>query len=45
MVAGRFVLRDRRITSVDETAILARARAAAGRLWKRMRHVRLDGLC
>ena len=37
MVAGRFVLRDRRITGVDETAILARARAAAGRLWERMR--------
>ncbi len=27
MVAGRFVLRDRRITTVDEAAVLARARA------------------
>jgi len=36
MVAGRFVLRDRRITGVDEAAVLARAREAAGRLWERM---------
>jgi len=36
MVAGRFVLRDRRLTSVDEPAVLARARAAAERLWERM---------
>ena len=37
MVAGRFVLRDRRITTVDEAAVLASARGAAGRLWERMR--------
>jgi putative selenium metabolism protein SsnA len=37
MVAGRFVLRDRRITAVDETAVLARARRAAEALWQRMR--------
>jgi putative selenium metabolism protein SsnA len=36
VVAGRFVLRDRRIATVDETAVLAAARAAAGRLWERM---------
>jgi hypothetical protein len=36
MVAGRFVLRDRRIVSVDEAAVLARARVVAGRLWERM---------
>ncbi len=39
MVAGRFVLRDRRIVSVDEPAVLARAREAAGRLWDRMARV------
>ena len=37
MVAGRFVLRDRRIVTVDEAAVLARARDAAARLWERMR--------
>jgi putative selenium metabolism protein SsnA len=37
MVAGRFVLRDRRVTTVDEAAVLARARGVAGRLWERMR--------
>jgi cytosine/adenosine deaminase-related metal-dependent hydrolase len=36
MVAGRFVLRDRRITTVDEARILARARTAATALWERM---------
>lgn len=36
MVAGRFVLRDRRITTVDEAQVLARARAAAAALWQRM---------
>jgi putative selenium metabolism protein SsnA len=36
MVAGRFVLRDRRIATVDEDAIFARARAAAAALWQRM---------
>ena len=37
MVAGRFVLQDRRIVTVDEAAVLARAQAAATRLWERMR--------
>jgi putative selenium metabolism protein SsnA len=37
MVAGRFVLRDRRVTTVDEAAVFARARAAAAALWGRMR--------
>jgi hypothetical protein len=37
MVAGRFVLRDRRLTNGDEEAICTRARAAAERLWDRMR--------
>ncbi len=36
MVAGRFVLRDRRVTTVDEAAVFARARRAAEALWKRM---------
>ena len=36
MVAGRFVLRDRRITTVDEASVLARARAAAAALWERI---------
>jgi cytosine/adenosine deaminase-related metal-dependent hydrolase len=39
MVAGRFVLRDRRITTVDEPAVLARARAVARRVWERMEQV------
>jgi cytosine/adenosine deaminase-related metal-dependent hydrolase len=39
MVAGRFVLRDRRVTNVDEAAIFARARAAAAALWERMRRL------
>lgn len=37
MVAGRFVLRDRRVTGVDEAAVFARARRAAEALWGRMR--------
>jgi cytosine/adenosine deaminase-related metal-dependent hydrolase len=37
MVAGRFVLRDRHLTNVDEEAICNRAQAAAERLWERMR--------
>ncbi len=37
LVAGRFVLRDRRVTGVDEAAVFARARAAAAALWERMR--------
>jgi putative selenium metabolism protein SsnA len=36
MVAGRFVLRDRRITTVDEAQVLARARSVASALWQRM---------
>ena len=36
MVAGRFVLRDRRLTTVDEASVFARARRAAARLWARM---------
>lgn len=36
MVAGRFVLRDRCLTSVDEAAVATRARAAAADLWQRM---------
>jgi putative selenium metabolism protein SsnA len=36
MVAGRFVLRDRRVATVDEEAVFARARRAAAALWKRM---------
>jgi cytosine/adenosine deaminase-related metal-dependent hydrolase len=36
MVAGRFVLRDRRIVHVDEEAVFAGARRAADALWERM---------
>jgi cytosine/adenosine deaminase-related metal-dependent hydrolase len=36
MVAGRFALRDRRITNVDETSVFTRARRAAEALWKKM---------
>lgn len=36
IVAGRFVLRDRRIATLDEGAVLARARVTAERLWRRM---------
>jgi putative selenium metabolism protein SsnA len=36
MVAGRFVLRDGRIVTVDEAAVLASARKAARGLWERM---------
>jgi putative selenium metabolism protein SsnA len=39
MVAGRFVLRDRELTTVDEAAVLARARAAASALWERMQRL------
>jgi putative selenium metabolism protein SsnA len=37
MVAGRLVLRDRRVTTVDEAAVLARAHGAAQAVWERMR--------
>jgi putative selenium metabolism protein SsnA len=36
MVAGRLVVRDRRVTGVDAGAAFARARAAAAELWRRM---------
>jgi cytosine/adenosine deaminase-related metal-dependent hydrolase len=36
MVAGRFVLRDRRLATVDEAVVRERARGAAARLWERM---------
>jgi putative selenium metabolism protein SsnA len=36
VVAGRFVLRDRRVVLVDEAALLAEARGAAERLWRRI---------
>ena len=36
MVAGRYVMRDRAIVTVDEAAVLSQARAAAARLWERM---------
>ena len=39
MVAGRLVLRDRKLTTVDEAAVLASARAAAERLWTRMQEL------
>jgi putative selenium metabolism protein SsnA len=37
IVAGRFVLRDRAIVTIDEAAVLARARTSAARLWERIR--------
>jgi len=37
LVAGRWVLRDGRVTGVDEGAVLSRARVAAAALWERMR--------
>jgi cytosine/adenosine deaminase-related metal-dependent hydrolase len=36
MVAGRWVVRDRRVTGVDAPAAFARARAAAPEVWRRM---------
>ena len=33
MVAGRFIVRDRRIVTVDVEAVYARARGAAEALW------------
>jgi len=36
MVGGKFVVRDRKLTNVDERELGLRARAAAGRLWERM---------
>jgi putative selenium metabolism protein SsnA len=36
MVAGRWIVKDRRLTAVDARAVLARARTAAEALWDRM---------
>lgn len=36
MVGGRFVLRDRKLCTVDERELVLRGRAAANRLWERM---------
>ncbi len=36
MVEGRWVVRDRRVVAIDAEAVLARAREAAPRLWRRM---------
>jgi putative selenium metabolism protein SsnA len=36
MVAGHWLVRDRRLTTVDAAEVTARARAAAARLWERM---------
>ena len=36
MVAGRFVVRDRRLTTVDQEALAADARTEATRLWERL---------
>jgi putative selenium metabolism protein SsnA len=39
MVAGRFVVRDRRLVGVDAPAVLALARVAARSLWERMQRL------
>ena len=36
IVGGRFVVRDRALTMLDERELVERSRAAAGRLWGRM---------
>lgn len=36
LVAGRFVLRDRRLAHVDERLVHERVRRAAAALWQRM---------
>jgi putative selenium metabolism protein SsnA len=38
MVGGKLVMRDRVLQTVDEAAIMARAREGARRLWQRMEH-------
>jgi cytosine/adenosine deaminase-related metal-dependent hydrolase len=43
MVAGRFIVRDRRVTTVDVGAVYARARAAAAALWRRMEALPVTG--
>ena len=35
IVGGRIVMRDRELVGIDESEIMARARAAAGKLWQR----------
>jgi len=40
IVGGRFVVRDRKVVTVDEAALAARAREAARRLWERMGAIR-----
>ena len=40
MVAGRWVVRDRRLTGADQDEIAARARTAAAGLWQRMDGIR-----
>jgi putative selenium metabolism protein SsnA len=40
VVGGRIVVRDRVVQTIDEAAVMARARAAAKRLWERMDEVR-----
>ncbi len=36
MVGGRFIVRDRKLTQLDERELVLRARSAASRLWERM---------
>jgi len=36
IVGGRFVVRDRKLTALDERELVLRSRAAAARLWERM---------
>ena len=36
MASGRFVMRDRKLTNIDERELVLRGRAAASRLWERM---------
>lgn len=36
MVGGRFVVRDRKLSNLDERELVLRGRAAASRLWERM---------
>jgi cytosine/adenosine deaminase-related metal-dependent hydrolase len=36
LVAGRVVVRERRLTMIDQAEVAAEARSAAGRLWERL---------
>ncbi len=36
IAAGNFIVRDHKLTNIDERALIARARPAASRLWERM---------